>query len=53
MISDIKSYIPAMLYMLAFNTSDKIILYWDEPTITMDYETHDLHEIINEIGKKI
>ena len=52
MISDIKSYIPAMLYMLAFNTSDKIILYWDEPTITMDYETHDLHEIIKRNWKE-
>jgi hypothetical protein len=46
MISDIKSYIPAMLYMLAFNPAEKIILYWDEPTITLDYETHDLHFII-------
>jgi len=46
MISDIKSYIPAMLYMLAFNPAEKIILYWDEPTITLDYENHALHEII-------
>ena len=46
MISDIKSYIPAMLYMLAFNPKEKIILYWDEPTITLDYPTHEFHEII-------
>jgi len=46
MVSDIKSYIPAMLYMLAFNPKEKIILYWDEPTITMDYTTHEFHEII-------
>ena len=46
MISDIKSYIPAMYYMQAFNPVDKIILYWDEPTITMDYEEHDIHSII-------
>ena len=46
MISDIKSYLPAMLYMLAFNPAEKIILYWDEPTITMDYQNHDLHSII-------
>jgi hypothetical protein len=46
MISDIKSYIPAMYYMQAFNPVDKIILYWDEPTITMDYDYHDIHEII-------
>ena len=25
----------------------EIITYWDEPTITMDYETHDLHETIH------
>ena len=45
-ISDIKSYIPAMHYMLAFNSKEKIILYWDEPTITLDYSTHEFHEII-------
>lgn len=47
MICDIQSYLTAMYYMLAFNNSDKIITYWDEPTITMDYENHDLHEIIH------
>lgn len=46
-ISDIKSYLPAMYYMLSFNMRQDIITYWDEPTITMDYETHDFHEIIN------
>jgi hypothetical protein len=46
MISDIKSYIPAMYYMQAFNPVENIILYWDEPTITMDYEHHDIHSII-------
>jgi hypothetical protein len=45
-ISDIKSYIPAMLYMLAFNPAENIILYWDEPTITLDYDNHELHETI-------
>ena len=35
-ISDIKSYLPAMYYMLSFNMRDEIITYWDEPTITMD-----------------
>jgi len=33
--------------MLAFNPSERIITYWDEPTITMDYESHDLHSIIH------
>ena len=46
MICDIKSYLPAMYYMLAFNKKDDIILYWDEPTITMDYKEHDFHPII-------
>lgn len=47
MITDIKSYLPAMYYMLAFNRKEDIILYWDEPTITMDYEEHDFHDIIH------
>lgn len=47
MISDIKSYIPAMNYMIAFNDKRKIITYWDEPTITMDYDEHEFHEIIH------
>ena len=46
MICDIRSYIPAMLYMLAFNEKENMITYWDEPTITMDYDTHEFHEII-------
>ena len=46
MICDIKSYIPAMYYMLAFNDKEDIILYWDEPTITLDYDEHDFHELI-------
>jgi len=48
MISDIQSYLPAMLYMLAFNPKEKIILYWDEPTITLDYKEHAFHAIIKE-----
>jgi hypothetical protein len=46
MISDIRSYEYAMLYMLAFNKEKDIILYWDEPTITMDYDDHEFHDII-------
>ena len=46
-ICDVKSYLVAMHYMLSFNTEQEIITYWDEPTITMDYETHELHEIIH------
>lgn len=45
-ISDIKSYIPSMHYMCAFNKKEEIITYWDEPTITLDYDSHPIHEII-------
>ena len=45
-ISDIQSYLPAMNYMMAFNNRDDIVLYWDEPTITLDYENHPFHEIL-------
>ena len=46
MICDIKSYLPAMYYMLAFFPPEDIILYWDEPTISLDYEEHEFHETI-------
>jgi len=45
MICDAQSYLIAMYYMLSFNHSNRIITYWDEPTIGMDCETHALHEI--------
>ena len=51
MICDIKSYLCAMYYMLAFNKRENIILYWDEPTISMDYDTHPIHEIIHKNWK--
>jgi hypothetical protein len=47
MICDIQSYLSAMYYMLAFNDASNIITYWDEPTITMDYEEHPLHKTIH------
>jgi hypothetical protein len=47
MICDVYSYLTAMYYMLAFNPADSITTYWDEPTITMDYESHELHSIIH------
>lgn len=54
-ICDIHSYLIAMEYMLEFNDKQRIITYWDEPTITMDYETHHLHSTIqnNWIRNKI
>ena len=51
-ICDIKSYLPAMYYMLAFFKPQDIILYWDEPTITMDYNEHDFHKTIRKNWKK-
>jgi hypothetical protein len=45
-ICDIKSYLPAMYYMMSFNKLDNLIVYWDEPTITLDYSDHEFHPII-------
>lgn len=45
-VCDIKSYLPAMHYMLAFNKNSDIVTYWDEPTITLDYENHEFHPIL-------
>ena len=47
MICDIKSYLCAMHYMLGFNAKKDIIMYWDEPTISMDYAEHEIHPIIH------
>lgn len=52
MICDIKSYLPAMYYMRAFNSDHKIITYWDEPTITLDYDNHEFHQIIQKNWKE-
>ena len=60
MICDVQSYLISMHYMLAFSPSRgdedepetnyrdaDLITYWDEPTITMDYEQHPLHALIH------
>ena len=52
MICDVQSYLTAMYYMLSFNDESEIVTYWDEPTITMDYETHELHEQIQKNWQK-
>ena len=46
-ITDIQSYLPAMNYMLAFNEPENLIWYWDEPTITLDYDDHEFHPILS------
>ena len=51
-ISDVQSYLPAMNYMMAFNKAEDIIWYWDEPTITLDYETHEFHDILKRNWKE-
>ena len=52
MICDISSFEIAMLYMKAFHPLKETILYWDEPTITLDYETHEFHQIMSENWKQ-
>ena len=47
MICDVHSYLVAMRYMMEFHTVDSLILFWDEPTITMDYPDHPLHTTIH------
>lgn len=49
MICDIQSYEVAMLYMTSFFETNSMVLFWDEPTITMDYETHELHASISKL----
>lgn len=46
-VSDVHSYLHAMRYMLAFNDKEKIVMYWDEPTITLDYDDHPFHSILS------
>ena len=47
MICDIRSYLLAMRYMMAFHPLDNLLMYWDEPTISLDYPEHALHPIIH------
>jgi hypothetical protein len=51
-ICDIRSYLPAMYYMLAFFKPEDIVTYWDEPTITMDYNEHEFHKTIRKNWKE-
>jgi hypothetical protein len=52
MICDIQSYLHAMFYMKAFHPVENIILFWDEPTITMDCDAHEYHDIIHKNWKQ-
>ena len=51
MICDLMSFEIAMIYMKTFHPLDKIILFWDEPTIGLDNNTHYLHDIIQKNWK--
>lgn len=55
MICDVSSYLCAMHYMLAFNAPEHLVLFWDEPTISMDCEQHAMHDVIhaNWVGNRI
>jgi hypothetical protein len=52
MICDVKSYLYAMHYMCAFNRPDQLVMYWDEPTIMLDYADHPYHSIIHRTWSK-
>ena len=59
MICDVKSYLAAMNFMINSNSDEsgncdtsKMIMYWDEPTITLDHEDHELHKTITNIWKE-
>ena len=52
MICDVASYPVAMCYMKAFHPLDQMILYWDEPTISLDAESHELHGLIQNVWTK-
>jgi len=47
-ICDLISCAYAILYMKAFNDVKNILLFWDEPTILLDKETHPLHLTMKE-----
>ena len=46
MICDMASYEIAMRYMLTFNKPSDLVLYWDEPTISMDKVDDPLHPLV-------
>ena len=52
MICDIASYLVAMYYMLNFNPEETLILYWDEPTISLDVPSHPLHPLIQNVWRE-
>jgi len=51
-ISDAKSYLPSMRYMLRFQEKETILTYMDEPTITMNEKENPLHAVLQENWKQ-
>jgi hypothetical protein len=51
-ISDAKSYLPSMRYMLRFQERETILTYMDEPTITMNEKENPLHVVLQENWKQ-
>ncbi len=46
MICDVRSCSLASRFMARFNKTSEMVLYWDEPTIALDYPDHPCHPII-------
>ena len=49
MISDLTSFEHAMYYMKSFHALENIVVFWDEPTIGLDVEHHELHGAVKQI----
>ena len=45
MICDIESFVHAQEYMLQFKPGNKMMIWLDEPTISLDYAQHPLHAL--------
>jgi hypothetical protein len=45
MICDIESFVYAKEYMLQFKSGNKMMVWLDEPTISLDYDDHPLHSL--------
>lgn len=54
MICDIASYLVAMYYMKLFNPVERMVMYWDEPTIGLDRDEpmEGLHNLIHNVWSK-
>lgn len=51
MICDIESFVHAKEYMLQFKQGNRMMVWLDEPTITLDYEDHPLHSLYSQNWK--